>query len=280
MAGLVLKIVIEDTHTPVWRRIIIPEKITFADLHEMIQIVFGWEDEHLHEFRIPSKSICIDNNEEAWDRYHYMEEETPVDDFLMNHKWVRYTYDFGDEWRHKIIYEKTDETYGERYATLLNFKGDNFMEDSGGVWEEDEEEIGNRVYFDRAIVADELKGLTCPVCNKQVESMEEITPETLRGLLDDLMEKMDQKMKYVSKQSVSETTVSLMAQKIDAWKEFVENWDDTAQNDRWEITVSECKKEKQCGKTNYELLQALNYQEAKDYCKYLQIPVLNTWTKE
>lgn len=44
------------------------------------------------------------------------------------------------------------------------------MEDSGGVWEEDEEEIGNRVYFDRAIVADELKGLTCPVCNKQVES--------------------------------------------------------------------------------------------------------------
>lgn len=280
MAGLVLKIVIEDTHPPVWRRIIIPEKITFADLHEMIQIVFGWEDEHLHEFRIPSKSICIDNNEEAWDRYHYMEEETPVDDFLMNHKWVRYTYDFGDEWRHKIIYEKTDETYGERYATLLKFKGDNFMEDSGGVWEEDEEEIGNRVYFDRAIVADELKGLTCPVCNKQVESMEEITPETLRGLLDDLMEKMDQKMKYVSKQSVSETTVSLMAQKIDAWKEFVENWDDTAQNDRWEITVSECKKEKQCGKTNYELLQALNYQEAKDYCKYLQIPVLNTWTKE
>ena len=88
MAGLVLKIVIEDTHPPVWRRIIIPEKITFADLHEMIQIVFGWEDEHLHEFRIPSKSICIDNNEEAWDRYHYMEEETPVDDFLMNHRRV------------------------------------------------------------------------------------------------------------------------------------------------------------------------------------------------
>ena len=71
-----------------------------------------------------------------------------------------------------------------------------------------------------------------------------------------------------------------MTQKIDAWKEFVEKWDDTAQNNRWEIVVSGCEKEEQYGKTNCELLRAFNYKEAKDYCKYLQIPILNTWTKE
>ena len=36
MAGYMLKVLLEDTHPPVWRRIIVPEKITFADLHDSI----------------------------------------------------------------------------------------------------------------------------------------------------------------------------------------------------------------------------------------------------
>ena len=50
MAGYVLKITMENTHPPVWRRVVIPEKITFADLHEIIQVLFGWQDVHLHDF--------------------------------------------------------------------------------------------------------------------------------------------------------------------------------------------------------------------------------------
>ena len=30
MAGYICKIVIEDTHPPVWRRVVIPDKITFC----------------------------------------------------------------------------------------------------------------------------------------------------------------------------------------------------------------------------------------------------------
>ena len=54
MAGYICKIVIEDTHPPVWRRVVIPDKITFFELHQIIQTVFQWEDVHLHDFRIPS----------------------------------------------------------------------------------------------------------------------------------------------------------------------------------------------------------------------------------
>ena len=43
MAGYVLKIVLENTHPPVWRRVMIPEKITFEDLHKIIQILFDWD---------------------------------------------------------------------------------------------------------------------------------------------------------------------------------------------------------------------------------------------
>ena len=34
MSGYVLKITIENTHPPVWRRVVIPEKITFEDANE------------------------------------------------------------------------------------------------------------------------------------------------------------------------------------------------------------------------------------------------------
>ena len=103
MAGYILKIVIEDTHPPVWRRIMVPDHITFADLHNMIQIVFGWEDDHLHAFSIPMDHIIIDNAEERVMRgVHYQEEVTLIDPFIRSYKWIRYTYDFGDNWRHKI----------------------------------------------------------------------------------------------------------------------------------------------------------------------------------
>ncbi len=33
MAGYILKIVLEDTHPPVWRRVVIPERISFYELN-------------------------------------------------------------------------------------------------------------------------------------------------------------------------------------------------------------------------------------------------------
>ena len=147
MPGYVLKISIENTHPPVWRRVMVPEMITFSDLHEIIQILFGWEDAHLHEFSIPSKNIYIDDGQESWDGCHYPEKETLLEELLFQNKWIRYTYDFGDEWRHKIVYEKTEETYGDRQAVLLKYKGDNFQEDSGGLWGSDEEGLLSLIHI-------------------------------------------------------------------------------------------------------------------------------------
>ena len=64
MAGYMLKVLLEDTHPPVWRRIIVPEKITFADLHEIIGTVFGWDGSHLHDFVTPSRRVTIGSNAE------------------------------------------------------------------------------------------------------------------------------------------------------------------------------------------------------------------------
>jgi hypothetical protein len=49
---LVIKttITIADIEPPIWRRLLLPREINFAQLHEVIQAAFGWTDSHLHQF--------------------------------------------------------------------------------------------------------------------------------------------------------------------------------------------------------------------------------------
>ena len=67
----------------------------------------------MHDFRIPSDDILIEQDtgeDNLWNYGGYKENETLVDPFFRKYKWIRYTYDFGDDWRHKIMIEKIDET--------------------------------------------------------------------------------------------------------------------------------------------------------------------------
>lgn len=135
MAGRILKITLEDTHPPIWRRVIVPDQITFRDLHEIIQVLFGWEGYHLHSFENYKHGFMVDCMEEPQPYSEYEEDKLLIDEYIEQLPWIRYTYDFGDDWNHKIVYEKTDLSYDLRYATLIKYKGDNPMEDSGGVGE-------------------------------------------------------------------------------------------------------------------------------------------------
>ncbi|MGT2491798.1 plasmid pRiA4b ORF-3 family protein [Cupriavidus basilensis] len=49
---LQLRIALRGLSPPVWRRVLIPEHITPKQLHDVIQAVMGWTDEHLHQFLI------------------------------------------------------------------------------------------------------------------------------------------------------------------------------------------------------------------------------------
>jgi pRiA4b ORF-3-like protein len=37
---------------PVWRRVRLPATATLADLHQVIQVLFGWDRDHLHLFAV------------------------------------------------------------------------------------------------------------------------------------------------------------------------------------------------------------------------------------
>lgn len=133
MAGYIFKITLENTHPPIWRRVVVPEKITFRDFHDIIQILFGWEGYHLHCFENYKYGFQIDCMEDMYAMPDMPEDKCLIDHFITELPWIRYTYDFGDDWNHKITYEKADPTYELRYASLIKYKGDNPMEDCGGV---------------------------------------------------------------------------------------------------------------------------------------------------
>lgn len=45
----------------------VPENISFYDLHRVIQLVFGWEDMHMHIFEAPQDRFeIVANSKDAY----------------------------------------------------------------------------------------------------------------------------------------------------------------------------------------------------------------------
>jgi hypothetical protein len=47
-----LKVTLLGTTPPIWRRLLVPADMTWEQLHNVLQLAMGWEDCHLHDFRI------------------------------------------------------------------------------------------------------------------------------------------------------------------------------------------------------------------------------------
>ena len=111
----------------VWRRVVVPGKISFETLHHVIQYAMGWHDAHLYEFSTSDDPTCYTNNLEGIDEYEYLrenpdsvrdswDEETlarplvlassvQIDQILTRAKKLSYLYDFGDDWEVAITLE-------------------------------------------------------------------------------------------------------------------------------------------------------------------------------
>lgn len=72
MAGFQVKVVLEGVQPPLWRRILLPDQLSFADLHDILQVVFGWQEEHLHQF-YSTKKLITDGISYLMQSYGFME---------------------------------------------------------------------------------------------------------------------------------------------------------------------------------------------------------------
>jgi hypothetical protein len=133
-----LKITLERFRPAIWRRIEVDDGLSFWDLHRVIQVAMGWDDAHLHEFRVAGLRIRLPGD---WDSMFddelsaLPEETTKLGMWLSGQRKFRYWYDFGDDWWHSIAIEKRlPADPAAPRAVLLAGKGACPPEDCGGVY--------------------------------------------------------------------------------------------------------------------------------------------------
>jgi hypothetical protein len=100
-----LKITLLDTAPPIWRRVLVDGASTLDHVHDVIQAAFGWWNYHLHEFEVGDARYGVPDPDDDWDSVHD-ERRSRLDSVAGEGSSFRYTYDFGDDWRHRIVVEK------------------------------------------------------------------------------------------------------------------------------------------------------------------------------
>lgn len=129
-----LKIALKDFSPPIWRRVQVAADVTLAQLHNLIQLAFGWTDSHLHQFIIGNQYYSIPSADD-WEPVKD-ERRFKLNQFLSSPKdKIRYEYDFGDSWEHEVLLEKVQPPEpGVRYPVCVTGKNACPPEDVGGVW--------------------------------------------------------------------------------------------------------------------------------------------------
>jgi len=109
-----LKISLDGIKPPIWRRFVVPDSISLHRLHTVIQTVMGWDDYHLYSFEIADAEYHLPNKEldDGFDLLGTRprpknSQKTKLWELNLNPgRKFKYTYDFGDNWRHTITVEK------------------------------------------------------------------------------------------------------------------------------------------------------------------------------
>ncbi len=129
-----LKVTLAESDPPIWRRVVVPATMTLKQLHLVLQVVMGWTNFHLYQFRL-GEALFGDPEDDDYGmgvrpagrkRLSALVKEG-VESFV-------YEYDLGDDWQHDVVVEETVMTDGYRgYPAYLEGERACPPEDSGGI---------------------------------------------------------------------------------------------------------------------------------------------------
>src|SRR5258708_67291 len=98
------KVVLRGISPAIWRQFQVWEDATLAQLDRILQMVMGWENYHLYEFRIGGRIYGdpdLDDEREIIDA-----KKTRIRNVLAGvGAEFEYEYDFGDDWQHDLLLE-------------------------------------------------------------------------------------------------------------------------------------------------------------------------------
>lgn len=112
-----LKIHLRDVSPMVWRRVLVRDDTSIAQLHGIVQLVMGWENRHLHCFIIYGKEYGISYLGGAAFRDDPRTVYLKDFQFRVGEK-LSYDYDFNVTWKHQIRVEKILEATPSKHYPI------------------------------------------------------------------------------------------------------------------------------------------------------------------
>lgn len=126
-----LKITLQASQPPIWRRLEVPSDLTLDRLHEVIQDAFGWFDYHMWVFETPEGEYGMEDPELGHRNAISKKVEAAAPQVGGR---IRYVYDFGDGWEHDIEVENVLAAEpGIAYPRCLTGERACPPEDCGGI---------------------------------------------------------------------------------------------------------------------------------------------------
>jgi hypothetical protein len=134
-----IEVSLDGVEPRLWRRFLLRDTATFADLHCAIQDACGWEYEHLFEFQTGRRRrdgpIAGIPSDDVWEEPAPDAERVKLVSFFTRaNKKCTYVYDFGDSWYHTVRLKRTVESNEKFKRRLVGGEHAFPPEDCGGVY--------------------------------------------------------------------------------------------------------------------------------------------------
>ncbi|HZC25434.1 MAG TPA: plasmid pRiA4b ORF-3 family protein, partial [Actinopolymorphaceae bacterium] len=137
-----VRVNLAGTKPPLWRRLELASDLHLDQVHDIMQIAFGWTDSHLHKFGCGGPHPFSDETEDYLSPWEIEdggvgvpEGEVRLDEVLVDAgDKLFYSYDYGDGWEHVVKLEAVrprDERAPRAICTTGRRPGP--AEDCGGV---------------------------------------------------------------------------------------------------------------------------------------------------
>ena len=125
--GIQLKVTLKYFKPPIWRSVQLPVIASLGDLHMVIQVLFGWDGDHLHSFTVGGRKYS--------DPFFELELTADEDEMRVRDAFppggrkAGYEYDFGASWIHEITRQKAVRLDPEQvYPVCAAFSRDSPVE--------------------------------------------------------------------------------------------------------------------------------------------------------
>jgi len=129
-----LRVVLRGVSPLIWRRLLVRADVTIADLHDTLQVVLGWTDEHLNRLVIHGREYGVSHMggisfRDDPRRVHLADLGLRVRERFL------YEYDFTDGWQHDVSVEQILRCEPrQRYPVCIGGRRAVPPEDCGGPW--------------------------------------------------------------------------------------------------------------------------------------------------